>query len=246
MNGDIKPGKRGMWISLCCGFLVLGLSACNLPGTGADDAEPTLVGGESQEVEFGQQEQALKKVKCPTKETGYKLWYRHNAELNSGDIGKGSFHFEWEEQQPAFFYLLIEPSGKVNNKDLVNYVTINVSAWIETGTDDCPVQQIQGAWLLTADITGTCKKGVVTLKVVEHFENDELTGSCGNPISAPGRTPAPELTLTFNLSELAPMAGITNGSKGDMVYVDYVYQLDTKGLPPSELPVRRLPIPKTD
>jgi hypothetical protein len=235
-----------MWISLCCGFLIFGLSACNLPGTGADDPEPTVTGGESQEVELGQQEQALKKVKCPTKETGYKLWYNHYAESNSGDIGEGSFHFEFKGQPPTFFYLLIEPSGKVTNKDLVNSVTINVSGLIETGSDDCPVQQLEGAWLLTADITGTCEDGIVTLKVVEYYEDSELVGSCDDPIDMPGRTSGPELTLTFNLSELAPMDGITTGSKGDMMYVDYSYQLDTKGLPPSELPIRRLPIPKTE
>ncbi len=61
MSRDIKQGNRGMWISLCCGFLILGLAACNLPGTGEDDLEPTVNGGESQDVELGQQEQALKK-----------------------------------------------------------------------------------------------------------------------------------------------------------------------------------------
>lgn len=248
MNRDKNIGNRGMWIGLCCGFLILGLSACNFPGAGSLDpqAEATEAQGGAQDVELVQQEQALKEAKCPTIETGYKIWYSHNMEINSGDIGEGSFHLEWEEEQPAFFYLLIDPSGKVNNKDLVNYATINVSGWIETGTDQCPVQQLEGAWLLTADITGTCKDGIVTLKVVEYFENDDLTGSCGDPITAPGRTSAPELTLTFNLSELAPMDGITNGSKGDMLYVDYVYQLDSKGLKPSELPVRKLPIPKTE
>ncbi|MGB2895106.1 MAG: hypothetical protein WBB65_02935 [Anaerolineales bacterium] len=91
---DKKPARRRMLIRLCCGILILGLAACNLPGAGADDPEPTVTGGESQDVELGQQEQALKEAKCPTIETGYKIWYSHNMEINSGDIGKGSFHLE--------------------------------------------------------------------------------------------------------------------------------------------------------
>lgn len=83
-----------MLIRLCCGFLILGLAACNLPSTMADDPEPTITDGESQEVELGQQEQALKKGECPEPDSMYELIYDHEAVLNSGDIGKGSFHLE--------------------------------------------------------------------------------------------------------------------------------------------------------
>jgi hypothetical protein len=225
MNEAIKTGKRGMWIGLCCGFLILGLSACNLPGTGADDPEPTVTGGESQEVELGQQEQALKKVECPTEASQlYELEYSHEFVLNLDDVGEESIHFEEEVQKPAYFYFWIEPSGKVSSVGLPNSVTINVSGSVESDSGSCPVQQLQGAWILSADITGTCKKGVVTLKVVEQFENTELTGSCGDPITAPGPTSAPELTLTFNLSEPGSTDGLISGSRGDQVYAFYWYQ----------------------
>jgi hypothetical protein len=230
MNGDINIGKRGMWIGLCC-FLILGLSACNLPGTGADDPEPTLVGGESQDVELGQQEQALKEVKCPTKASLlYELLYTHEAVLNLDDMGEETFYYEEKEQQPAYFYFWVEPSGKVTSEGLPNSVTINVSGLVESDSGSCPVQQLQGAWTLSADITGTCKKGVVTLKVVEQFENTELTGTCGDPIDMPGRISAPELTLTFNLSDPGSTDGLISGSRGDRMYFFYWYQFNPSDL----------------
>ena len=228
MYRDIKQGNRGMWISLCCGILILGLAACNLPGTGADDPEPTVAGGESQDVELGQQEQALKKGECPEDLSLYELSYSHVSELNISEMGdRGEeFHFKEESEPGATFYLYIDPSGKVSNDGAwENIVTINVSGWAETGSDECPVQELQGAWLLSADITGSCKKGVVTLKVVEQYENHELTGSCGDPITAPGPTSAPELTLTFNLSEPGSTDGIMSGTEGDPFYAFYWYQL---------------------
>jgi len=225
MYRDIKQGNRGMWISLCCSFLILGLSACNSPGTGTDDPMPTLTGGESQDVELGQQEQALKKIECPSEDTLYELIYDHHVILRSGDEGAGSFHFEWEEEEPAVFHFWMGSNGKTEKKMLLNLATINVSGWAETGSDECPVQELQGAWLLSADITGSCKKGVVTLKVVEQYENHELTGSCGDPITAPGPTSAPELTLTFNLSEPGSTDGIMSGTEGDPFYAFYWYQL---------------------
>lgn len=224
MNGDIKTGKRGMWIGLCCGFLILGLAACNLPGTGVDDPEPTLTDGASQEGEWGQQEQALKKVKCPEEWSMYELLYDHEAVLNSGDVGDVSFHFELEEEAPAYFYFAIEPSGNVTNIDITNTVTINVSGWHTTPSKGCPTNYIQGMWVLSADITGTCKKGVVTLNVKEHFESNELTGSCGDPISIPGG--GPELKLTFNLSDPGSTDGLMSGSRGDPLSVLYWYQFN--------------------
>ncbi len=226
MNGKIKHGKRGMWISLCCGFLILGLAACNLPGTGADDPESTVTGGESHDVELEQQEQAAKKGDCPPYESYmYELLYRHEVVLQSGDIGKGSYQFEWVEEEPATFDLLFEPSGKVSNEDLPNTVTINVLGWVETGSESCPVQYIQGAWTLSADIHGECKNGVVKLTVVEQYEDHELVGSCDDPISVPVQTSAPEVKLTFNLSEPGSTDGLVRGSPGDLLYTFYWYQL---------------------
>ncbi len=233
MCEDKKTGSRRMFFGLCCGFLILGLAACNLPGTGADDPGPTVTGGVSQEVELGQQEQALKKVKCPTEASLlYELLYDHELvlNLNSPDVGDESFHFEEEEEPPAYFYFWIEPSGKVSSEGLPNSVTINVSGWVKSDSGSCPVQQLEGSWLLSANITGTCKKGVVTLKVVEQYENTELTGSCGDPITAPGPTSAPELTLTFNLSEPGSTDGMTSGSRGDPVSVLYWYQFGPSDL----------------
>ena len=116
-----------MLIRLCCGILILGLAACNLPSAGADDPEPTITGGESQEVELGQQEQALKKGECPEPDSMYELIYDHEMVLNSPDVEDVSFHFEWEEEQPADFNIWFYDSGKVDNIDLTNTVTINVS-----------------------------------------------------------------------------------------------------------------------
>ncbi len=246
MNRDKNIGNRGMWISLCCGFLILGLAACSLPGTGADDPEPTVTGGESQEVELGQQEQALKKGECPAEETAYKIWYSHKAVFDSGDQGKERIHFEWKEKQPAYFYIVVEPSGKVTSEYISNLVTIDVSGWVKSDSGSCPVGTFQGAWTLSADFTGTCKKGIVTMKVIEHFEDDELTGSCGDPIGMPGRTSAPEMTLTFDLSEPGPMDGMTVGSEGSTMFFEYTYHLVSKGLSPSELPIPKLPIPDTE
>ncbi len=231
MCEDKKTGSRRMFFGLCCGFLILGLAACNLPGTGADDSEPTVTGGESQDVELGQQEQALKKVKCPTDASLlYELLYTHEAVLNLDDVGEESFYFEEKEQQPAYFYFWVEPSGKVTSEGLPNSVTINVSGLVESDSGSCPVQQLQGAWTLSADITGTCKEGVVTLKVVEHFEDHELTGTCGDPIDLPGRTSAPELTLTFNLSDPGSTDGLISGSRGDPMYFFYWYQFNPSDL----------------
>jgi len=247
MNGYINNGKRGMWISLCSGFLILGLAACNMPGTGADDPEPTVTGGESQEVELGQQEQALKKGECPEDLSLYELSYSHVSETNiveKGDRGE-EFHFKEESESDARFYLWIDSSGKVSSQDLPNSVTINVSGWVKDDTTgSCPVQYLQGAWTLSADITGTCKKGFVTLKVVEQFENTELTGSCGDPITAPGPTSGPELTLTFNLSDPGSTDGLVSGSSGDQTYVFYWYQLVPPSTrPPATLDVVPLPSP---
>ena len=55
------------------------------------------------------------------------LLYDHEAVLNSGDVGDVSFHFELEEEAPAYFYFSIEPSGNVKTVELPNTVTINVS-----------------------------------------------------------------------------------------------------------------------
>jgi hypothetical protein len=240
MNWDIKTGKRGMWISLCCGFLIFGLSACNLPGTGADDPEPTLTGGESQDVELGQQEQAVKMGDCPPYETFmYELLYTHEVVLQSGDIGKGSFLLEWKEEEPAIFDLWFEPSGKVSNEDLPNTVTIDVLGWVETGSKDCPVQYLQGEWTLSADIQGKCENGVVTLTVVEHYEDSELAGSCDDPISVPGQTSAPELKLTFELSKPGSTDGLIGGSRGDLTYVFYWFEL----VHPEQLELVPLPTP---
>ncbi len=239
MNGDMKLGKRGVWISLCCGFLILGLAACNLPGTGADDPTPNVAGGESQEVELEQQEQVAKIGDCPPYETTYKLIYRHEVVLQSGDIGKGSYYFEWQEEEPATFDLVFEPSGKVSNEDLPNTVTIDVLGTVETGSESCPVQYIQGAWTLSADIQGKCENGVVTLKVVEHYEDHELVGSCDDPISVPGQTSAPEVKLTFKLSDPGSTDGLIRGSRGDPSYVFYWYQL----IPPDTLDIVPLTTP---
>jgi len=228
MYGYIKPGNRVMWIGICCVFTILAIAACNLPGTGADDQEPTVTGGESQEIELAQQEQALKKVKCPEEWFLYELLYDHETVLNSGDVEDVSFHFELEEEEPAYFYFWIESSGKVSNVDLPKTVTINVSGWHTTPSKDCPINDIQGTWPLSADITGTCKKGIVTLKVEENFESNELTGSCGDPISLPGG--GPELTLTFDLSKPGSTDGITSGSRGDPLSVLYWYQFNLSDL----------------
>ena len=227
MYGNIKPGKRGMWIGLCCGFLILGLSACNLPGTGADDPEPTVTGGESQEVELGQQEQALKKGECPQKLSLYELSYSHVAELNIVEMGDrgDEYHFKEESEPGAAFYLWIDSSGKVSSQDLPNSVTINVLGWVKDDTGSCPVQYLQGAWTLSADITGTCKKGIVKMRVTEHFEDHELTGSCGDPIDMAGQISGPEVDLKFDLSIPRTNDGITLGSPGDQTYNFYWYQL---------------------
>jgi len=228
MYRDIKQGNRGMWISLCCGFLILGLAACNLPGTGADDPEPTVTGGESQDVELGQQEQALKKGECPEDLSLYELSYSHVSELNIIEPGDGGeeFHFKEESEPGARFYLWIDSSGKVNSQDLPNSVTINVSGWVKDDTaGSCPVQYLQGAWTLSADITGTCKKGIVKMRVIEHFEDHELTGSCGDPIDMAGQISGPEVDLTFDLSIPMTNDGITLGSPGDQTYIFYWYQL---------------------
>jgi hypothetical protein len=243
MNGDIKLGKRGMWISLCCSFLILGLSACNSPGTGADDPEPTGTGGESQDVELGQQEQALKKAKCPDEQKVYELRYGHNAIVDTGDVGKGSSYFEWTEEKPALFYIVIEPSGKASNNNIDNLVNINVTGLVATDSEDCPINHIQGVWTLSADIQGTCKDGKVVLTIVEVFENNELTGSCFDPIYLPDQIPAPEMTLTFDLSDSFPRDGITSGQKGGLMYVNYGFHMTPSDLKPSELPLRLVPIP---
>ncbi|MCJ7568760.1 MAG: hypothetical protein MUO58_14595 [Anaerolineales bacterium] len=229
MNGDIKPGKRGMRIGLCCGFLILGLAACNLPGTGADDLEPTVTGGESQDVELGQQEQALKKGECPELWSIYALSYSHATELNISGRGDGGeeIHFKTESEPGATFYLYIDPSGKVGNDGAwENIVTINVSGWLkDDNAGSCPVQYLQGAWTLSADITGTCKKGIVKMRVTEHFEDHELTGSCGDPIDMAGQISGPEVDLKFDLSIPMTNDGITLGSEGDQRYIFYWYQL---------------------
>ena len=233
MNGEIKLDKRGMWISLCCGFLILGLAACNLPGTGADDPEPTVAGGESQDIELGQQEQALKKGECPEDLSLYELSYSHVSELNISEMGdRGEeFHLKEESEPGATFYLYIDPSGKVSNDGAwENIVTINVSGWAETGSDECPVQELQGAWTLSADITGTCKKGIVKMRVIEHFEDHELTGSCGDPIDMAGQISGPEVDLKFDLSIPGTNDGITLGSEGDQTYIFYWYQLKPSDL----------------
>ncbi len=224
MNGDIYNGKRRMWIGLCCGFLILGLAACNLPGTGADDPEPTLTGGASQEGEWGQQEQALKKGECPKVDSEYRLLYDHEVVLNSGDMGDVSFHFEWEEQQDASYMFWIGTDGKVRNAKM-NVIDIEVSGWHTTPSKECPINYVQGRWMLIADIAGSCKEGILTLKVLTQYYNDKLTGSCGDPISVPGRTKAPELTLTFDLSDPDSTDGITSGSRGDLLHVLYWYKV---------------------
>ena len=224
MTGDIKHGNRGMLISLCCGFLIFGLSACNSPGTGEDNPEPTLVGGEAQEVELGQQEQTLKKGECPKVDSMYELLYDHEVVLNSPDVGDVSFHFEWEEREPSSFNFFIGTDGKVRNA-IMNGAIIKVSGWHTTPSKECPINYIQGSWILRANISGTCQDGIVTMKVLESFSSDELTGSCGDPISVPGRTKAPELTLTFDLSEPESTDGITSGSRGDLLHVLYWYQV---------------------
>jgi len=228
-----------MLIRLCCGILILGLAACNLPSAGADDPEPTVTGGESQEVELGQQEQALKKGECPEPDSMYELIYDHEAVLNSPDGEEMSFHFEWEEAEPADFNIWFYDSGKVDNVDLTTTVTINVSGWHTTSSDECPINYIQGAWPLSANITGSCKKGIVKLHVEEHFEDHELTGSCGDPISMPGRSSAPELDLTFDLSVPMTNDGIMIGSRDDMFYAFYWYELRL----PEQLELVPLPTP---
>jgi len=236
MFRNIKSGSRRVWISLCCGFLILGLAACNLPGTGADNPEPTVMGGESQDVELGQQEQALKKGECPEDLSLYELSYSHVSELNIIEPGDGGeeFHFKEESEPGARFYLWIDSSGKVNSQDLPNSVTINVSGWVKDDTaGSCPVQYLQGAWTLSADITGTCKKGIVKMRVIEHFEDHELTGSCGDPIDMAGQISGPEVDLTFDLSIPMTNDGITLGSPGDQTYIFYWYQLVPPDLDPS-------------
>ena len=222
-----------MLIRLCCGILILGLAACNLPSAGADDPEPTITGGESQEVELGQQEQALKKGECPQKLSLYELSYSHVAELNIVEMGDrgDEYHFKEESEPGAAFYLWIDSSGKVSSQDLPNSVTINVSGWAkDDNAGSCPVQYLQGAWTLSADITGTCKKGIVKMRVTEHFEDHELTGSCGDPIDMAGQISGPEVDLKFDLSIPGTNDGITLGSEGDQTYIFYWYQLKPSDL----------------
>jgi hypothetical protein len=167
------------------------------------------------------------------------LIYDHEVVLSSGDVGVGSFQFEWEEQEPAEFDVYLYENGDMNNTDLTNSVTINISGWHTTSSKDCPINYIQGAWTLSADITGTCKKGIVKLHVEEHFEDHELTGSCGDPMDVASRTSGPEVDLTFDLSIPMTNDGITLGSRGDPLYLFYWYQLS----PPEKLEIVPLPNP---
>jgi hypothetical protein len=237
---DKKPGRWRMLVMLWCGFLILGLAACNLPSAGVDDPEPTVTGGESQDIELEQQEQALRKGECPEPDSMYELVYDHELVLNSPDVEDMSYHFEWEEKQPADFNVWFYDSGRVDNIDLTNPVTINVSGWVKTGDDDCPINYIHGAWPLTADIQGTCKKGIVTLHVEEHFEDVTLTGSCGDPLGpGPGLYSAPEVDLTFDLSIPMTNDGIMGGSRDSMMYLKYWYELKL----PDKLDLVPLPVP---
>jgi len=79
----------------------------------------------------------------------------------------------------------------------------------------------------------------VKLHVEEHFEGHELTGSCGDPISIPGRSSAPEVDLTFDLSVPMTNDGIMSGSRDDMFYAFYWYELNL----PEQLELVPLPTP---
>ncbi len=220
MSRDITQGNRGMWISLCCGFLILGLAACNSPGADSNDPEveatETQVGGQGGELD--------RSGKCPAEKTLYELSYSHLQELTIPP-GGDEIVMKFENDPPTYFLFWINPSGQVSDDGGMTRNLINVEGSAKTPSDECPVQQISGVWELTARITGTCKDGVVKIHVIEEYVNPELEGSCGKPIIFPGTYSAPEVDLTFNIGDPMATDGLTYGESGSGYYLSLGYQL---------------------
>jgi hypothetical protein len=223
---------RRIGSSLFYVLLILGLTACNRRAFDADDREEAITGGESDEVELGQLEQALWTGECPQKEL-FGLKYDHEYVLNMSEPGEGSeLHLEWNEEEPAVFSIHFDVSGKVSNDELGDEpVNIIVEGWVKTSDSDCPIAYLDGIWPLTADIQGTCKDGIVKLHVTEHFEDVTLNSTCdGVAGPGPGLYSAPEVDLTFDLSVPMTNDGIMYGSRDSHVYAFYWYELSKDSL----------------
>jgi hypothetical protein len=208
-----------------------------MPTAALGEPEPNATETEFTGVDLNQEGQALQKGDCPVEEF-YDLMYDHEVILTSGQSGAGEVRLEWNEEEGSSFPVWFDRSGKVTNEGLPNEVIVDLSGWVKVGTDECPVNYITGTWPFTAQIMGTCKRGIVKLEVVEQIQENKMNGSCEDiPFTGVGPYSAPELELSFDLSDPMTNDGIRSGSKDGPLFLFYWYELR-----PSETSLKPVPI----
>jgi hypothetical protein len=74
------------------------------------------MGSELDEIELSQQEQPLKKGQCPVQEF-YDLKYDRETVLNSGEMGGGDGHLEWNEEEGSALPFGLRAEGKSRMRD---------------------------------------------------------------------------------------------------------------------------------
>jgi hypothetical protein len=238
-----RTHSMAQWLLGCSALIFILVAGCTpQAGQTTPDAnqesrsENDTVGSMSSELKQGTE------GGCPAVETAYILWFSHKTVMHTGSEAEGIMHLEFENIPPSYFSFWIDPAGKASNTDIIDSSQIGYDGYsTHPGSNDCPMQIFQGTWKIEATITGSCRDGIVRIHVVEEWVNPVLKSSCGDATPGPGMFSAPELDLTFDLQERAPMDGINVGQEGGVFYASYVYQLNERlGSPNPELPVEPL------
>jgi len=218
-------GKRcfDVLFSLLLAVLFLISGACRSIRFNGDEV-PTR-GEKEEESGFGTREQALS-GSCPDPGEMMYLWFSHFSVLDQDFGGGETFHLEFENQPPSHFRLSFNQQGEIVEPEpqYINKIGYYGKA-THPNSSDCPIQIFDGAWELTAELSGTCQDGQVDLHIEELWLEPQLKSSCGHLDAVPGITSAPELDLRFDLNEAGPMDGLIVGTRDSVFYANYSYQL---------------------
>ena len=226
-----KKSSSPYWIILGL-VIILMISACS-PLDGQGTETPVAAAGQD---ENGFDLQLLPGT-CPPEGTFYNLYVQHLAVLQF-ETGDGEiFHLKFENIPQAAFPVVVGPLGIYHNENYDYPIHINYyGTFTHPDDDDCPVQTFEGMWVMEAEISGLCQKGIVYLEIKEEWIKPVLKSSCGDPPGIVSQTvSAPELGLEFDLKEDFPRDGIEI-PEGGLFHAIYQYTLLPVGIPPLAYP----------
>jgi len=218
---SMRKKTGSLYLNILGLIIIFIFSACSPPDS-PETETPVAVAGQD---ENGYDLQ-LPPGTCPTEGTFFNLYVHHLAVLQF-EAGDGEiFYLKFENIPQSAFPVVVGPLGIYHNENYDYPIHINYhGTFTHPDDDDCPVQTFDGMWVMEAEISGLCQKGIVYLEIKEEWKNPVLKSSCGDPPGIVSQTvSAPELGLEFDLKEDFPRDGIEI-PEGGLFHAKYQYTL---------------------